>query len=509
MLPVIKPIVEGAVKYTVLCLCTYYVFLQTLPHSPEKSRRLIGMLPLVLLGVSMQFLKPLIGTWNVIFMVTVLTLYYSLFFRSRLKRTVSLSITGFCLCYGVFLLVGLVTSFAAYWYNEIVIPSEMWRADMKTKNWVNVALFLFMESLMAVVIYLLLQNKRIQRGLLLIGDFGEKDAGIYLSLMLILTASAFIYYSQQDVDSIFSTVSVLLTFFFFFSLVFWIRHEVHVVYHNRQREANFAKMENDLRIAEQEIAVLRQDNERLSAVIHRDNKLIPAMVTSARQYVSSAGLSEIGIGSDPSVAELATTVRQLEAIYTERMSAIVQYEHHDNPLPKTGLATLDAILSYMQRRASAQSTRFTLTTLPELSTALTQASIDRRHFATMMADLTENALIAVQCDGVGIKAVDVTIGRDKHGHLFLAVSDSGAPFAPEVLRQMGKKKITTHGQEGGSGIGLMTLFSLLKEYRASFRLESFTGRADSSFVGGDYSKRVMITFDGAGATVIDTSSSCE
>ena len=61
MLPVIKPIVEGAVKYTVLCLCTYYVFLQTLPHSPEKSRRLIGMLPLVLLGVSMQFLKPLIG----------------------------------------------------------------------------------------------------------------------------------------------------------------------------------------------------------------------------------------------------------------------------------------------------------------------------------------------------------------------------------------------------------------------------------------------------------------
>ena len=500
MLPVIKSLVESAVKYSVLCLCAYYFFLKTLPHLPGKRRCLFGALPVILLGVSMQFLKLPLGPWTVLYMITVLTLHQCLFFRSKPGRTVFMSITGFCVCYGIFLLVGFLSSFVLYWYNEIFSPSEAWRADLKTENWLNVAVFLLLEGLVAASVYLLLRNKRINSGLIHIADFGETDAGVYLSAMLVFTATAFIHYSQKDAGSVFSAVTMLLTFFFFFSLIFWIRHEARAVYLNRLRETEFDRMEESLRDAEKEIAVLQQDNERLAAVIHRDNKLIPAMVASARQCISATALSQSSDSAAPAAA-LLETARQLEKVYAERMSAVIQYESHDNPLDKTGLASLDAILSYMQRRASAQSTRFTLTTLSDLPEELAKASVDRGHFGTILADLTENALIAVQNDG-GAKAVDVTIGSDEKGHLCLSVSDSGAPFAPEVLKLMGKRRITTHRDTGGSGIGLMTLFRLLKEYRASFRLEDFSRRQDSAPFDGEFTKRVTVTFDGAGKTAV-------
>ena len=509
MLAIIKPLVEGAVKYSILCLCAYYVFLCTLPHFPGKRRCLIGALPVILLGVSMQFLKPLLGPWMILYLITFLTLYHYMFFRCKPGQTVTLSITGFCLCYGIFLLVGFLSSFLMYWYNVILTPSKMWRMDLKTENWLNVAVFLFLEGLVAAAVFFLMQSKRIQSGLTHIGNFGEKDAGIYLSLMLILTATAFIYYSQKDASSVFSTATMLMTFFFFFSLIFWIRYEIHTVYLNRQREADFAKMEDDLRMAEQEIAVLRQDNERLAAVIHRDNKLIPAMVASARQCVTTAALPKNENVPAPSAEMLLETAMQLEAIYARRMAAVEQYECHDHPLEKTGLVSLDAILSYMQRRATAQNIRFTLTAAPDLPERLAQSSVDRRHFGTMLADLIENALIAVQSGGLSAKAVSVTVGRDPQEHLFLAVSDSGAPFAPDVLKLMGKRKITTHRDTGGSGIGLMTLFALLKEYRASFCLENYTDRSGGDSFHGNFTKRLTVTFDGAGKTVIPSFSSCE
>ena len=59
-----------------------------------------------------------------------------------------------------------------------------------------------------------------------------------------------------------------------------------------------------------------------------------------------------------------------------------------------------------------------------------------------------------------------------------------------VLKNMGKKRITTHSGEGGSGIGMMTLFNILRETGASFAIEEFAE-------GAKYHKAVSVTFDGA------------
>ena len=47
---------------------------------------------------------------------------------------------------------------------------------------------------------------------------------------------------------------------------------------------------------------------------------------------------------------------------------------------------------------------------------------------------------------------------------------------------------TTHGDDGGSGIGMMTTCELCRKYSASLRIEPVTD--------GDYTKCISVVFDG-------------
>ncbi|MGN1085093.1 MAG: hypothetical protein ACI4QX_08815, partial [Lachnospiraceae bacterium] len=66
--------------------------------------------------------------------------------------------------------------------------------------------------------------------------------------------------------------------------------------------------------------------------------------------------------------------------------------------------------------------------------------------------------------------------------------DSGANFDARVIENLGKKRCTTHKNEGGSGIGLMTTLEILEKKKGSFELEEF--RENCLFT-----KRVSVVLD--------------
>ena len=68
------------------------------------------------------------------------------------------------------------------------------------------------------------------------------------------------------------------------------------------------------------------------------------------------------------------------------------------------------------------------------------------------------------------------------------IYDSGEYFSKDVLKKLGKKRATTHKKDGGTGIGLMTTFEILKKYNASFSI-------DETINNPQYTKCVAITFD--------------
>ena len=67
--------------------------------------------------------------------------------------------------------------------------------------------------------------------------------------------------------------------------------------------------------------------------------------------------------------------------------------------------------------------------------------------------------------------------------------DSGIPFDKEVLAKYGYEQITTHGDESGSGIGMMQTYEILSKCGASLFIDEF---AEGE---GMYTKRISVVFN--------------
>ena len=84
---------------------------------------------------------------------------------------------------------------------------------------------------------------------------------------------------------------------------------------------------------------------------------------------------------------------------------------------------------------------------------MTENIIDENLLNTLLADLGENAVIATNKSDT--RHIFLSLGvRD--GYYYVHVFDSGLCFEPEVIKHLGKARYTTHKEEGGSGIGLIS-----------------------------------------------------
>ena len=80
-----------------------------------------------------------------------------------------------------------------------------------------------------------------------------------------------------------------------------------------------------------------------------------------------------------------------------------------------------------------------------------------------MADLGINAINSINCSGQSIKICLSEI----ESILTLSVYDTGNEIDKNVFLHMGLSNYTTHSADGGSGIGLMTIFNIMQKYKAS------------------------------------------
>lgn len=111
--------------------------------------------------------------------------------------------------------------------------------------------------------------------------------------------------------------------------------------------------------------------------------------------------------------------------------------------------------------------------------------IDEDSLNTLIADIVENAIIATRNQ----LTKNILLSIDLENNCYcINIFDSGIPFESDTFLYIGKKRYTTHQNSGGSGIGLMTTFEILKKYSASFII-------DETINATTYTKKIAICFD--------------
>ena len=310
--------------------------------------------------------------------------------------------------------------------------------------------------------------RRLKNGMPFLLKKTSNTLGIFIGMVIIIITTFFGMHNKSDIFFIIGVISLGLLGI---ALIIWWRTQLTKLYreHLRTTELEFLRDEVDR---------LKAENEKLSKIIHKDNKLIPAMELTVRNVLNDITTNKADI------ARLNELQSSLSILSAERAGVLKAYEKEALAFEPTGSLRLDSLLSYMKLKMDNESINFTFTQTANVRYMI-QKVCDEDSLCTLIADMLENALIATKNSTIR----NIHFGLDvEDGFYALNFVDSGIPFSPEVYMDMGIQRHTTHQDTGGSGIGLMTTFEIVKKHRASFVIDE---KLNNNF----YTKKLTISFD--------------
>lgn len=290
--------------------------------------------------------------------------------------------------------------------------------------------------------------------------------------------------------------SILFFVIFFFSLIlsllihhYW-KSNLTKTYIDKLNERNLADLNNVLSEKNEYITLLEQENNRLAKIIHKDNKLIPAMELAVQNYISASNSEDTD-----TLATGKQLLEELAKLSEERKGIILQQDMQCQKLPSTKVMSIDNLLTYMQQKALESDITFNVTISCDIP-YLVEHIIEETELNTLLADLIENALIATRYN----KGYHILLNMGIVSNAYsINIFDSGIPFTKEVLAKWGLEQITTHKDDAGSGIGLMTAYEIIKRHNASFMINEFASE------NGLYTKETAVLFNNLNQYILHTS----
>ena len=332
----------------------------------------------------------------------------------------------------------------------------------------------FVYPLLLIVI---LKSKRLTKGFSSIISPKVIRCGIALCSFILIIFTLEQTSSLTEIYYRLFRVIIIIGSFSFLSI--WWRSQITKTYREKLRLLELKTLRTAKAENEAYITKLEAENKRLGTIIHKDNRIVNAMADSVCDYLSSSANS--------STTDLQTKGQSLSdeinSIKTYRQKLLCQGSQSGTSTPQTNQAGVDAIISFMVKEATSYGITMKFHFDGEFFTAkhFTATEMD---FVHLLSDLLENAIIATRhANG---KAIELSLQILK-GTPAISVSDSGIPFEIETFMKLGTCEASTHTDEGGTGIGLMDIWTFKKKYHASLVIEEL----DNS----TYSKRLSILFD--------------
>lgn len=425
-------------------------------------------------GIIGYFFDSISSLLGLSIIIGFIVLYMYVQIKRNLSVIFSATIISFGLSYAIFIISCVITILcsALFFYGE--------------NNLSILPLLAVSGILELVLISLLFRIKTFRKGMPFLYQSKSSVGGVLLAFAILILVLVMNYFSIGD-----STVGLIWLLAFLLLgilLLSWWSSKVRRAYQEKLRMTELASLQAELRELKEECKRVREDNDSLARVIHKDNKMIPAMELAVRNFVTTYSSRTDQMRQDGDAL-----TNQLEMMLTEREQVLSAYQKWVYTLPPTGIVILDAMLSLMEKRAQALQIKFHVR-LGEDVSDMTE-HITTEDLAHLLSDLIENAIIATK----GSSNPSILLYLGKLGeHAAIELADSGSDFSPMVYEDLGLQRHSTHLAEGGSGIGLMDIWKLKKKYRASLQIVEYAPQES------EFTKKITVIFDHKNHYIIET-----
>lgn len=453
-------------KYLPIIFCGTYAFIRIFNLSIAHSTKLYVLLLtyIFLLPLGVCFSRKYVAFLSLFFMVAISVIIHKIScatYDIPINRIITATITGYGISYVTYAVSSLLVSVAFIFFTDLSY---------------SIAFSIAVGCVQFLFTFLLFRLKRLKHGITFFGDSRYDAMGIFISISLLIIFS---FLGIQQDSSLMSVALVPTIFSCGVALWLWWHGRMTQEYMEQLRKRERQDLENVISGLNEEISQLKLENETFSKIIHKDNKLLPAMELAVKQLLYNAARND---DREVLSAQTEEMIAQLERISAERAGIVRTYEQSGKRYSPIGIPVLDALFTYMVQKADSAGIELNFSFQGDIK-AMIPSAISEQDLSTVLADLIENAIIATN-DNVGEKRILVSFGQEGTD-CCLSVSDSAPPFSEEVMKNWGIQRITTHADTGGSGIGMMSIHNICKKYNASFSIEDLEEDAL-------YSKRVII-----------------
>lgn len=444
------------------CIYTYFHLIKQ-KHLYKSRRNFLFLFTICLSFLTYLFRKNIPAISDVI-PIILLWIVLSLLTSSP-KISYIASLISFAISYGIFVVSSSIVL--------LIFMPLYYQAD----HFPYILFMIIAGMLGSFFIIRLLKIRRFHNGMTFLSNTRFANLGMFICLFCMLILSYI--YSNHTPSPELATILHLLFGASIIILICWWQSQLTKSYRNKLQALELESLRSELHEKMLLLDKLQKENGELSRLIHKDNKLIPAMENAVYEYLRSDFSNKADALSQGDLL-----LKELQNLSQNRHDVLSALASSNTQSYSTGIMSLDALLNYMSKKADSLNGSFTTNiSQPTLSQLLNIITTD--DLIHLLADLIENAIISV----VDCPARNIKLQIYQHNRYpFIELSDTGISFEIPTLANFGIKADTTHADTGGTGTGLMDIWEIKNKYRASLHIIEYE-------TASPFQKNISILFD--------------
>lgn len=462
-------IFNNIVKIFSISLLLVYVYLKIINAKEQKTYKIIIPITSFVLAIIYVLMKAMYREFVILFFIYfIYAIILSHISKKEWHYSMLITSISFIITYGIYIIPLFISNLLLKFFFDI-------------KDNRNICIFLLSILMEYVILKKLFKIKRFKDGF----NFLKKNDKIeniglltILLFLVILVISGIFDKEKLDYILTFSLFLLILAMTLVFFI--WIRSRITKQYKENMQIRTIDIQKEELEEKDKIIEKLKEENMNLSSTIHKYNNRFGALQSAIIKTLNNSVNEEIS-------TELNIMLKDLNKMSNNFTNEVTTATNKEINLPKTNIYEIDNIFQYMASMAEKDNIKLNLKINNNIN-GLIEKYVSKEDLATMIGDHIKDAIIAINHSNNDKKQIMVILGI-VNGCYEFSIYDTGIEFEINTLLKLGKERVTTHKDEGGTGIGFMTTFETLNKCKGSIIIEEYD-------VESYYTKQITFKFDG-------------
>lgn len=444
------------IKNVFIVLFIFYTNFKITGNKIKFDFKLIkNSIMIIILGIAYGIIKIYANLFiTTISLILIISIIYS---KIKIIKTIMTTITSFAINY----MISLCTIIVTFAFDMITNLNN---------DYINVIVIILSHLLL---LFLMFKIRRFKNGFSFLKYDNENE---YMDV-LVLNVSIIIMFlitiqTHSDVMLARDLAPGMLTAGIIMFVT--IKKSFQVYYKQKLLIQDLNETKEELEKTKCELKQVEDENLSLSKKSHSIAHKQKALEYKMKQLLINTEISTDAVG------EVQDRIKEIEKDFYKDKVAI--------KLNKTEIPKIDDMLEYMQSECIKNKIEFELQILGNIHYMVNNL-ISKEDLEILLADHIKDAIIAINHTNNVNRSILVRLG-EIDGVYSLYIYDSGIEFEKETLEKLGKIPITTHKNEGGTGMGFMNTFDTLKKYQASLIINELSEPNKDN-----YTKVLIFKFD--------------